>query len=121
MSLDVYLTNVKITTCPNCGHEISSTPIEVFSANITHNLGAMAAKGGIYNHLWRPKEIGIVKAKELIEPLTNAIIDMKACPEYYMQFNADNGWGVYADFVPWIEEYLKACIEYPEADIDVSR
>ena len=44
MSLDVYLTDAE-------GRE-------VFSANITHNLGAMAKEAGIYMHLWRPDELG---------------------------------------------------------------
>jgi len=33
----------------------------------------------------------------------------------------NNGWGLYEDFVPWIERYLAACEEYPEAIIRVSR
>lgn len=45
MSLDVYLKAVR--------------PAEVFSANITHNLGAMAEAAGIYRHLWRPEEVGV--------------------------------------------------------------
>ena len=121
MSLDVYLTNVVLNKCPHCGEELSTTSNEVFNANITHNLGLMAEKAGIYKHLWRPEEGGISKAATLIAPLKKAITDMKARPEYYEQFNADNGWGTYKDFVPWIEEYLRACIEYPEAIISVSR
>ncbi len=31
---------------------------EVYSANITHNLGEMADKAGIYYALWRPEEKG---------------------------------------------------------------
>lgn len=27
----------------------------IFSANITHNLNAMAEAAGIYKHLWRPE------------------------------------------------------------------
>lgn len=36
----------------NDGNEIS-----VFDRNITHNLGNMADKSGIYYALWRPEEI----------------------------------------------------------------
>ena len=107
MSLDVWLT-ATITT-------------GVFSANITHNLGSMAEKAGIYKHLWRPEELGITCAKDLIEPIKKGLADMKARPDYYKQFDAPNGWGTYEDFVPWIEKYLNACIEYPEAEIRVSR
>src|SRR5688572_29936062 len=42
----------------------------VYSANITHNLNAMAENAGIYMHLWRPDQIGIMTASQLIAPLT---------------------------------------------------
>lgn len=60
-------------------------------------------------------------AEQLIEPLEKAIADMKARPEYYEQFNSPNGWGTYKDFVPWLEKYLAACKEYPDAVVEVSR
>lgn len=95
--------------------------VEVYWANITHNLGQMANAAGIYEHLWRPEEIGITKAGELIEPLTEGLNKMKADPEHYKQFNASNGWGMYVHFIPWIEKYLQACKENPDALISVSR
>lgn len=107
MSLDVYLTVVK--------------PTKVFSANITHNLGLMAEAAGIYYHLWRPEELGITKARQLIEPLRAGIALMKSDPSRFTAFNPENGWGSYERFVPWIEKYLAACIENPDAAIDVSR
>lgn len=118
MSLDVSLCIIK--TCPHCGQPTGETEI-VYDANITHNLGAMANEAGIYQHLWRPEELGITKASELIEPLTKGILDMKARPDHYKQFNAANGWGLYEHFVPWLEKYLDACKEYPDAVVEVSR
>lgn len=94
---------------------------EVFSANITHNLGNMASEAGIYEYVWRPEELGIMKAKELIEPLKAGIAELKRNPIKYKQFNPSNGWGSYDIFVPWLEKYLVACEEYPEAEITVSR
>lgn len=94
---------------------------EVYSANITHNLGKMADAAGIYQHLWRPEEINITEAKDLIEPLTIGLKKLKDSPEHYKQFNASNGWGLYEHFVPFVENYLNACIEYPEATIGISR
>lgn len=94
---------------------------EVYWSNITHNLGEMAEAAGIYKHLWRPEEIGISKAKELIEPLTIGLEKMKADPPYFERYNASNGWGLYKNFVPWIQQYISACIENPEADVSVSR
>ena len=113
MSLDVCLIT---TTCKCCGRSD-----EVFNANITHNLGEMAEEAGIYKHLWRPEEIGITTAKELIEPIKKGLKDMKKRPAHFKKFDSSNGWGLYENFIPWIEEYLKACIENPDCLIMVSR
>lgn len=94
---------------------------EVYTANITHNLGDMAEAAGIYMHLWRPEEIGITKAAELIDPVEAGLADMVARPSHYDQYNAPNGWGLYKNFVPWIAKYLEACKRYPEAVVSVCR
>jgi len=107
MSLDVYLTAVR--------------PTEVYSRNITHNLNKMAMEAGIYEALWRPEEIGIVRADQLIEPLTVGLEKLKADPEHYQKFNAPSGWGMYEHFVPFVEDYLQACKENPDAEVNVSR
>ena len=107
MSLDVYLTKVMPTT--------------VFSSNITHNLNKMAEEAGIYEHLWRPDEIGITKAEQLIDPLREGLAKLKAEPERFKKFNATNGWGLYEHLVPWVEKYLQACEANPDADVSVSR
>jgi len=115
MSLDVSL-YVDIDT----GGREKKT-IYLFDANITHNLGTMAEEAGIYKHLWRPEEINIKNAGELIEPLEKGLNLMKADPERFKQFNAENGWGLYKHFVPWVEKYLEACKENPKALISSSR
>ncbi len=107
MSLDVYL--------------MRTQPTEVYEANITHNLGAMANEAGIYKHLWRPDEIGITKAAELIEPLRAGLALMKADPPRFEAHDSPNGWGLYKNFVPFVEKYLAACEEFPDADVSVSR
>lgn len=114
MSLDVYLTSPE---CPTCGH----SETEYFSANITHNLGAMAREAGIYEACWRPEEIGITHATQLIEPLRSGIALMKADPKRFAKHNPSNGWGSYAGFLPWLERYLAACEDHPEAEVRVSR
>ena len=93
----------------------------LYRANITHNLGEMAKEAGIYYALWRPEEIDKTKAGELIELLEKGLADLKARPEHFKQFDAPNGWGIYEHFVPFVEEYLNACIEYPEAIIEADR
>lgn len=94
---------------------------ELYSSNITHNLGPMAGAAGIYKHLWRPEEIGITKAKDLIQPLTEGLEKLKADPEGFRKYDAPNGWGKYEHFVPFVEQYLEACKAHPEAEIEVDR
>lgn len=93
----------------------------VFDANITHNLNTMAKEAGIYYHLWRPDEIGIAKAAELVDPLRNGLALMRSDPARFKKHNPPNGWGSYDSFVLWIQDYLVACEKYPEADVSVSR
>lgn len=106
MSLDVYL--------------VKMMPATVYDANITHNLGPMAREAGIYAHLWRPDDIGIEKAGQLIQPLTDGLALLKSDPERFKAFNSPNGWGMYEHFVPFVENYLNACIESPGARVEVS-
>lgn len=54
MSLDVSLYTVE--ECPNCGHRVGTRHL-IYDANITHNLGEMAAEAGLYEALWRPAEM----------------------------------------------------------------
>src|SRR3990172_3399122 len=91
----------------------------VYDANITHNLNEMAAEAGIYQHLWRPEELSITTAKELIDPLEIGLAKMVCNKSHYEQFNASNGWGLWEHFVPWIAAYLQACRDYPEATISI--
>lgn len=114
MSLDVWLEE---DPCPSCEREGDI----VFEANITHNLSSMANAAGIYKHCWRPEEVGVERAQDLTEPLQKGLADMKERPEFYKQFDSPNGWGTYEHFVPWVERYLEACIEFPEARVRVSR
>lgn len=107
MSLDVYLEVVR--------------PTQIYNGNITHNLGRMAKAAGIYMHLWRPEEIGITKAEQLIEPLKEGLAKLKADPDHYRTFNSPNGWGRYENFVRFVEDYLNACGENPEAEVSVWR
>ena len=103
MSLDIYLDAVRRT--------------RIHSQNITHNLNTMADHAGIYEALWHP-EPGTLAA-DLIDLLEKAIVDMKQRPDYYKQFDAENGWGTYDDFVPWLEELLEHCRENPDAEVSV--
>lgn len=107
MSLDVYLEKIIPTT--------------VFSANYTHNVNTMADLAGLYKPIWRPEEVGINKAAQLIEPLRKGIAEMEEEPGKFIALNPDNGWGSYETFLPWLKKYLQACLDNPDAEIKVSR
>lgn len=125
MSLDVYLEGPAETApcvCPECDHvHTRVTRATLYSANITHNLGAMAEEAGLYRWLWRPDELGVACARELIEPLKTGLALLRSDPARFMAFNALNGWGLYKHFVPFVAGYLAACEEFPDATVAVSR
>ena len=122
MSLDVYLYEAETTTCEKCGHETPSRGRHcLFTANITHNLNKMAVAAGIYYPLWRPDEIGATKAEQLIVPLREGLARLKAEPERFKAYDSPNGWGLYVNFVPFVEKYLAACEANPTATVEVSR
>ncbi len=147
MSLDVYLTLPVPTTKKRTGvfireggsnKELSVAEVkerypdsdiveaevetdDVYSANITHNLNEMASAAELYYPLWRPEEINITKAKQLIVPLAKGLESLIEKPDYYKTFNPKNLWGTYDGLVSFVENYLKACIDNPDADVSVSR
>ena len=92
-----------------------------YEANITHNLNKMASEAGLYIYLWRPDENGIDIAGQLIDPLQIGLDELKADPDRFKQFNPDNNWGSYEQFVIFVEEYLEACMANPSATVSVSR
>ena len=122
MSLDISLYSKEKHTvmCYSCMYE-HEEQVKLYTANITHNLGEMACKAGIYKALWRPEEIGAKYAKDIIEVVEKGLADLKARPEYFKKFNSPNGWGMYEDFVPFVSDYLDALKEYPDAEIHVGR
>jgi hypothetical protein len=93
----------------------------VYSANITHNLGEMAREAGIYMHLWRPDEIGVTTAAQLIEPLRDGLAKLQSDPSTFTKFNPGNGWGNYDGLVRFVAAYLAACERFPNATVEVSR
>lgn len=139
MSLDVTLWRKRQISYDE-GKTYMDDNEEVFSSNITHNLGEMAEKAGIYEALWRPYRLkqdyvhsedyvvelkfednSEITANEIIPFLEKGLAKLKSKPKYYQKFNSPNGWGLYEDFVPVVEEYLEACKEYPNSTISISR
>ena len=140
MSLDVYLNRKRYLSYDE-GKTYTQDDEQVYWANITHNLGKMAGEAGIYEALWRPhrlkegynilesdhqaewkfEEENKTTAKDIIPLLEKGLADLKSRPEHFEKFNSPNGWGMYEHFVPFVEKYLEACKEYPDAIIEVSR
>lgn len=114
MSLDVYLE----IDCDTGGEEYTA---RLYNGNITHNLNRMAEAAGIYEELWRPNEIGITHAQQLIWPLGAGLEKLQADPEEYSKHNPSNGWGSYEGLVAFVTEYLEACKRYPKATVRVWR
>ena len=106
MSLDITLT--------------ANAPTIVFSANVTHNLTAMADAAGIYQHIWHPEELNITKASQLIKPLKTALKLLKSDPDGFKRYDNENAWGQYNDFVSFVQDYLTACKAKPRASISAN-
>jgi len=113
MSLNLYL---RTDPCPHCGRAD-----EVLDFNITHNLGRMAGEAGIYTFLWRPEEIGVKWASQLIVPLEEALAMMVRDPDRFRDYDASNGWGTFDQFLPWLMKVLDACRAHPDAEVRASR
>jgi len=107
MSLDVHLEN-------EAGEEL-------YSRNITHNLGKMAGEAGIYECLWRPDEHDITQARQIIEPLAAGVALLATQKARFEEFNAPNGWGLWEHFLLFCADYLQACRDNPDALVKVSR
>jgi hypothetical protein len=105
----------------NLQYKCDGNEIGVCDVNITHNLGEMAEAAGIYYALWRPEEKGYILAKDIISVLEEGLKKLKKSPKKYKKFDSPNGWGLYEHFVPFVEEVLSACKQYPNAEIRVSR
>ena len=110
MSLDVWL---KDPTDPD-GEDL-------YWRNITHNVGNMANAAGLYEPLWRPDEMAVETAKELIAPIEVGLEMLRSDPGKFKALNPSNGWGSYEGLVAFAEDYLKACKEYPDGLVRVSR
>ena len=96
-------------------------PVDVYTNNITHNLNKMAIAAGLYEALWRPEEVGYKLAKDLIHHLAYGLAELTMNPEKYKQYNPENGWGSYEGLVKFVEEYLQACKDNPEAEVRACR
>ena len=102
-------------------------PTSVYSANITHNLGKMAAKvelsngATLYQVLWRPDECGWKYAKDIAELLDEGWNILLSDPEKFKKFEPDNGWGSYEGLEKFVYNYRNACWDNPDAELSICR
>lgn len=122
MGLDVYLYPEvgEEKKCPHCNSTYIAKE-QVYDSNITHNLAEMADKAGLYQICWRPEELGLIKAKDLIPGLKEGLAKLLKDPEYFKRFNSSNGWGDYYTLVNFVTHYLEACTSNPDCVVEVSR
>ena len=105
MSLDINLIAVR--------------EVSVFDYNITHNLTEMAKHADLYLPCWHPLDLNIETAGELIPYLESGLMKLKSAPDFFKTFNPENNWGNYDCLVDFVEKYLIACKENPDAEINI--
>jgi hypothetical protein len=104
--------------CPHCGHSHTRKDrATYFWINITHNLNKMFEAAGLYEILWHGTGL---RAGDVLSKLEIGLADMRARPEFYEQFNAENGWGLYKHAVPWLKKVIEACRTYLDAVLECS-
>jgi len=103
-------------------------PVKVFDSNITHNLGKMAGEVKLsngmtlYDVLWRPDEQeGLKQGRDVLQLLSEGLSILLQDHLHFKQYNPINGWGSYDTLIKLVYLYRNACIEFPDAEIEVSR
>lgn len=59
-------------------------------------------------------------AGEAIQPLSKAVLRMRADPDAYAPLEPSNNWGSYDEALAFMVRILKACREHPWLTIEVS-
>lgn len=109
MSLDISLMN-KLEGCEEY--------VEVWSANITHNVARMARAAGLYDVMWDSND---KKSRDIKPLLILGIKELKDNPEKYKAMNPSNGWGSYEHLLFCAENFLSQIKKYPASEISSSR
>ena len=112
MSLDLYL-YIDVDT----GGE-KPTEIELFSDGITHNVGSMWRKAGVYEALYESHD---KLASSLVETLEKGYKHMFENEDEYIPLNPANGWGSYEGALHFLRNFTWACKNHPKARVYVSR
>ena len=92
--------------------------IELFDANITHNLSHMAREAGLYDTLWNPPLN--TNADSLIPDMSAGLNILESRPQHFKKWDSPNGWGRYENLVNFTKRCLAACKEHPKAKVYIS-
>lgn len=115
MGLDVYL-QATIDT-----GDVEPITVDIYHGSVSHNCNAMAMVAGCYHAVWRPDEIGIETAKDLIPHLENGILEMREKKLELMRHEPANGFGSYEGLLRFLESYLSACRRNPKTKVYACR
>ena len=92
----------------------------VYSTKLSRNLCEIATNVGLYRYLWKPNAVGIRAAKELIKPITSGLDKLKDQEETYINSEDEKVKNAYKEFIPLLENYLRACKMFPNSFVDVN-
>jgi len=103
-------------------------PTSVYSRNITHNLAIMASQVMVdennltlYDILWQPEEHGFTHARTIVDYLDEGWNILMSDPEFFKQFDPENGWGSYEGLCDFVYTYRHACWVNMDAELRVSK
>ncbi len=102
-------------------HSEDCGPNRVSSLSIPSALWRMAEQGGFYGYVWRPEQMRVTKSSQMAVHLRRAIAWMESHRGDAPVFSGMGGPGGHARLLQSLREYLAACEEFPDADIEVSR
>lgn len=110
MSLAVF---VNPPQCTCCGH----TPTGV-QLSVMHNLAPLARELRAYDTLWHPVVTSAWQMRPLLQATAQALAERRQ--ELAPRWN-DHDCGTYVELEAFVQAYLCACLEHPNATIEVSR
>lgn len=110
MSLDIWFT---LNACAHCGRDEP----EVYSGNITYNLGEMWRAAGLpYSEAIEGKTAG-----DLVPALEAGLSTLEAEPDRFHAMNPSNGWGSYDGLLEFTRRMVAAAKTWPKAIVGCSR
>ena len=124
MSLDITILGAEsdVECRCHCGHvHTHKKREELYNCHITHNLNMMATEANLYIALWRPEELQVKTAADLLPILKSGLLMLKSDPNKFKKLNQKDGFGTYDQLVRFVGNYIKACEDHPGATISVSR